>query len=193
MAKARIYTGTGDDGTTGLIGRTRVSKSDPRIEAYGAVDELNALLGLVVAHGAGELDEATLSGLRDVQGDLFCIGAVLASPEGAVPGCEVPAEQVRKLERWIDRVEQGLEPLRSFILPGGTRLAAWLHLARTVCRRAERRVVALAERAAVPVVVIQYLNRLSDLLFVLARDANARAGQCEVRWQRPAADAEKSA
>ncbi len=186
MTRPKIYTRGGDDGTTGLIGRTRVSKSDPRIEAYGAVDELNAMLGLVLAYGRDELGEDVAGWLREVQGDLFCMGALLASPEGAVPGCELDPIHVQKLEEWIDQIDAGLEPLRAFILPGGSPCAAWLHLARTVCRRAERRVVSLAERAAVPVIAVQYLNRLSDLLFVLARYANARTGQAEIQWRRPA-------
>lgn len=175
----RIYTRTGDDGTTALGDGTRVRKTAARIEAYGTVDELNAVLGLCCELAAGPL----LERLRQVQNDLFDLGADLCVPvEGAQGGAGAlrlgPGRAVR-LERWIDEANAPLPPLASFILPGGGPLGAHLHLARTVCRRAERRVEALAEREAVNRHDLVYLNRLSDLLFVWAR---AAAGGREVLW-----------
>ncbi len=178
----RIYTRTGDEGETGLFGGGRVPKSDPRVSAYGQVDELNAAIGWAVA----QLPEP--EGLRqrllDVQADLFAIGAHLATPAGArstrhLP--DLPTGRPAEFERWIDEAEEELEPLRAFILPGGSPGAAALHLARTVCRRTERAVVALAADAEVDPVILVYLNRLSDLLFVLARKANAD-GKKDVLW-----------
>lgn len=174
----RIYTRTGDKGTTGLFGGQRVGKDSPRIEAEGAVDECNATLGLVrTLLDDPELDQR----LAWIQSDLFVVGADLAMPhlQGKAAAAWVPrvqAEDVTRLERWIDAAEAELEPLRSFILPGGAPAAAQLHFARAVCRRAERRVVGLASQEALNPQVIAYLNRLSDLLFVWARLANQRAG-----------------
>jgi cob(I)alamin adenosyltransferase len=177
----KLYTRGGDTGETSLFGGTRVRKDDVRIWAYGEVDELNAVLGLAIAEIS---DDDLRSGLLGVQSDLFDIGAELATPEGArsraIP--RVAQERIDELERWIDRVDERLAPLTSFILPGGTRAAAALHLARTVCRRAERRTVELAAMAEVSSSVIRYLNRLSDLLFALARTANARASVVEPVW-----------
>lgn len=177
----RIYTRTGDAGHTGLFGGGRVSKAAARVEAYGAVDELNATLGWVLANGP---DARITEALRTAQADLFTIGAHLATPGGRaashVP--DLPAHRIEAWERWIDAAEDELPPLRSFILPGGTPAAAALHVARTVCRRAERRVVHLADGEAIDGTVIVYLNRLSDLLFVAARLENHRAGAEEVRW-----------
>jgi cob(I)alamin adenosyltransferase len=187
----RIYTRTGDEGETGLFGGGRVSKADVRVEAYGAVDELSALLGC--AHVASADDEVRTL-VRDVQADLFAIGAHLATPpaEGKRRAPWLPAlptEHVPRLEAWIDRAETELPELRSFILPGGTPAGAALHLARTVCRRAERRVVALAGAQEVDAAIVVYLNRLSDALFVAARLENHRAGQEEPRWEpRPRDD-----
>lgn len=181
----KIYTGTGDRGETGLFGGGRVSKAHPRVEAYGAIDELNAVLGWVRA----VLDEpATDAVLEPVQSDLFAIGAHLATPparEGrrAPQLPALPASRIPVLEQWIDDAETELPELRAFILPGGAPAGAALHLARTVCRRAERRVVALAADEAVEPEIIVYLNRLSDLLFVAARRANSRAGAEEQRWE----------
>lgn len=181
----RIYTRTGDAGDTGLFGGGRVSKADARVDAYGAVDELSAALGCAHVAGTGADVRALV---RSAQADLFAIGAHLATPTAdgqrrtpwlpALPGDSVP-----QLEAWIDRAEAELPELRSFILPGGSAAGAALHFARTVCRRAERRVVALAADHAVDRVILVYLNRLSDVLFVAARLENHRAGQEEPRWE----------
>lgn len=177
----KIYTKTGDAGETGLRGGRRVPKDDARVAAYGAVDELNAAIGF-----AGALEPASFEGplLDAIQRDLFTIGAELATPDPAKPAPEAPlgAAEVEALERAIDRNEQRLEPLAQFILPGGTPKAAALHVARTVCRRAEREVVGLGRRGPVSPAVLQYLNRLSDLLFVLARAANLAAGRPDLKW-----------
>ena len=181
----RIYTRTGDEGRTSLGNGQRVAKDDPRVAAYGAVDEVNTAIGLVIAQGhAGAEGEL----LARIQNELFDVGADLCVPpaEGEAPGARLrltPA-QVEHLEAAIDRLNARLEPLRSFVLPGGTPAAAWLHQARVVCRRAERDVVTLAaaEADAVNGLVLRYLNRLSDLLFVLARVANDD-GRTDVLWQ----------
>lgn len=178
----RIYTGTGDQGTTGLFGGARVDKNDPRVEAYGAVDELNACLGVAIAHlEPGPLAER----LSEIQGDLFTLGAEL----GCVPGKEdrlgltlIAGADAKRLEALIDEVEARLAPLKTFVLPGGSRAASFLHQARTVCRRAERRVIAARAGSPVRDEILVYLNRLSDLLFVLARDANREASHEERAW-----------
>ena len=176
----RIYSKTGDDGTTGLIGGQRVSKSAPRIEAYGTVDELNSLLGMVRSL---KPDESTDRILLHIQNQLFGVGSNLALPDSenrdrrAVPA--LGNDRIAELEKAIEDVEAGLEPLREFILPGGTQIASVLHLARAVARRAERRCVALSNQERVEPEILRYLNRLSDLLFSLARRANALAGQKE--------------
>jgi len=180
----KIYTRTGDAGDTGLFGGGRTPKSDPRVEAYGDVDELNAALGLA---RASELMPRIDEVLVPIQRDLFAIGALLATPDRdkmkqQLAKARIDDGRIAELERAIDDGDAELEPLRSFIIPGGTPKAAALHLARTVCRRAERRVVALRSTAEVPDVVVVYLNRLSDLLFTLARVANRRAGAGEVTW-----------
>lgn len=179
----KIYTKTGDDGTTGLFGGGRVSKADLRVEAYGTVDELNSVLG--VARTSAE-DAGMDAILAELQHDLFVVGADLATPlrpEGDKPWVQrLPADASARLERFIDRCEDDLEPLKNFILPGGTPQAAQLHLARTVCRRAERLVVALQDQVELTPSVLPWLNRLSDLLFVLGRWANHRAKREEVIW-----------
>lgn len=178
----KIYTKTGDSGETGLFGGPRVKKSDPRVEAYGEVDELNASLGAVRAIVEDPEIEAQLS---KVQEELFCVGAELATPHDARARSAIPPVEgrwVERLEAAIDAWETELPPLHAFVLPGGTRTAAALHLARCVCRRAERRVVALAAEAEVGPETLAYLNRLSDLLFVAARLANHRAGKAETPW-----------
>jgi len=180
----KIYTRTGDKGTTGLFGGGRVPKDDARVEAYGDVDELNAVLG--AARSAGPMprvDEVLVA----VQRDLFAIGALLATPDvekmhEQLAKARIDDERIAQLERAIDACDAELEPLKSFIIPGGTPKAAALHVARTVCRRAERRVVRLAHDVAIPPLAVVYLNRLSDLLFSLARVANQRAGAGEVTW-----------
>jgi cob(I)alamin adenosyltransferase len=178
----KIYTRTGDDGSTGLCGGSRVRKSDPRIECYGTVDELNAALGL----GGVAAEPALQRLLAAVQGELFVIGAVLATPSGKPrPPHVTPIsrESIARLEREIDIAEAALEPLHNFILPGGCEAAARLHLARTICRRAERLAVALATNEQADPVVITYLNRLSDWLFVQARWSNHAAGLADVPWK----------
>jgi cob(I)alamin adenosyltransferase len=178
----KIYTKTGDAGETSLFDQTRVSKADARVDAYGEVDELNACLG---AARAGGLDPDLTSALEQIQRELFAIGARLADPSqriaARVTKVDVLDDQIVRLESTIDRLEHELPPLRRFILPGGSLGGAQLHVARTVCRRAERRVVALGA-GAVDAVVVVYLNRLSDLLFVMARAANHRAGRPEIEW-----------
>jgi cob(I)alamin adenosyltransferase len=178
----RIYTKTGDSGETSLFDNSRVSKSHPRVEAYGDVDELNACLGAARAAGTDpDLDSA----LETIQRQLFAVGARLADPASRIAArvekAAVQAEDVERLEKWIDGFERELPPLRKFILPGGSTCGSWLHLSRTVCRRAERRVVGLGEGAVEPIVVV-YLNRLSDLLFVMARTASHRQGSPEAEW-----------
>jgi cob(I)alamin adenosyltransferase len=179
--EVKIYTRTGDSGDTGLFDGTRVAKNDPRVAAYGDVDELNAWLG----SARTELADADVSAMiEQIQRDLFALGARLADPAkkiaGRVTKAAVAPEDIRRLEDWIDRLESELPPLRRFILAGGCRAGAALHVARTVCRRAERRIVALAP---VPdLLLVRYINRLSDLLFVLARVVNHRAGQPETEW-----------
>ncbi|MEO7083201.1 MAG: cob(I)yrinic acid a,c-diamide adenosyltransferase [Gemmatimonadaceae bacterium] len=180
----KIYTKTGDAGDTGLFGGGRVPKNHPRVEAYGDVDELNAMLGAVrAADQMPRIDEV----LVPIQRDLFAIGALLATPDlekmkQHLEKAQIDDKRIADLERAIDDCDNELEPLRSFIVPGGTPKAAALHVARTVCRRAERRVVDLSEVTELPPLVLIYLNRLSDLLFTLARVANNRAGGGEVTW-----------
>jgi cob(I)alamin adenosyltransferase len=179
----KIYTKTGDDGTTGLLGSGRVGKDDPRIESYGTVDELNAMLGL--ARASGGLD-AELDGLlARVQDDLFAVGAALADPNPLGKFHRAVAEaHASRLESEIDRLEAELPPLTQFILPGGGPAAAQIHLARTICRRAERLVVHLARQPGVdvPHLLVAYLNRLSDFLFVLARAVNKRSEVADIPW-----------
>ena len=183
VALNRIYTRTGDTGTTGLASGERRKKHDLRVEAYGTVDETNACVGLARLHTEGEVDAM----LSRIQNELFDLGADLATPETEKPLPYEPLRildaQVERLEREIDRLNEALSPLRSFVLPGGSPAAAALHLARTVCRRAERLVVALAEKPgeAVSPAAIKYLNRLSDFLFVASRFVNDRGGG-DVLW-----------
>lgn len=180
----RIYTRTGDDGSTRLASGAEVSKSDPRVEAYGTVDELNAVIGLARQH-TGQ-DDALDDMLGRIQNELFDLGADLATPLDPPPAWEalrVVESQVERLEAEIDAMNARLSPLNSFVLPGGSALSAWLHLARTVCRRAEREAVRLAETgAALNPHALHYLNRLSDHLFVASRRANAD-GAADVLWK----------
>jgi cob(I)alamin adenosyltransferase len=184
----KIYTRTGDDGETGLFGGQRVPKDHLRVDAYGDVDELNSVIGVAIAALAGEREEDLSRELRRIQGDLFVLGARLATPPLEEGGRENPwipqldSGRIAELESAIDAAETEIEPLKHFVLPGGSDAAAALHLARTVCRRAERRVVALARASAVDDEVLIYLNRLSDLLFTQARLANHRAGVPDVPW-----------
>jgi cob(I)alamin adenosyltransferase len=178
----KIYTKTGDAGETGLFGGPRVKKSAARVEAYGDVDELNAAIG--AARAVAEDPEIDAELARE-QAELFCVGADLATPQGAKARAAVPPVEpawTERLERAIDAWEAELPPLTRFVLPGGTRCASSLHVARAVCRRAERRAVALAAEAEVSPVVLAYLNRLSDALFVMSRIANHRARRDEPQW-----------
>lgn len=178
----KIYTKTGDRGETGLFGGARVSKASVRVNAYGDVDELNSVLGVVVAH-VDDIQRSEL--LRQIQSELFVLGAELAkNPDKDVDlGMPLLAEaDVERLERSIDELDQALAPLKTFILPGGSFAAAFLHMARTTCRRAERALVELAQGESVREELVRYLNRLSDLLFTLARAENARAGVSDVPW-----------
>jgi cob(I)alamin adenosyltransferase len=176
----KIYTRTGDSGETSFFGGARVSKDDARIEAYGTIDELNSFLGLARATWPSSPIDAEL---HAVQSDLFEIGAHLASP-GLSRFAGVEQQRIDALERAIDTMERELTPLTSFILPGGTAAAAQLHVARTVCRRAERLIVALRDDDAPTRSAVAYVNRLSDFLFVAARFANAKQGVADVPWTR---------
>jgi cob(I)alamin adenosyltransferase len=180
----KIYTRTGDEGETSLFGGGRVRKDHPRTSAYGDVDELNSAIGLVRASEPSDLFDDTL---QAIQRDLFSIGGQLATPRPekvakTMEKAVLPPERAATMERLMDDAEGELPPLQAFVLPGGTPKAAALHLARTVCRRAERSVVALAAEDEVPPEILVYLNRLSDLLFTLARLANHRAGTPDLTW-----------
>ena len=180
----KIYTKTGDEGDTGLFGGGRVSKDHPRVAAYGDIDELNAVIGLARAiEMMPRIDEV----LAPVQRDLFSLGALLATPDlekmkEQLSKARISDARIAQMEQAIDDGEAELEPLTAFILPSGTPKAAALHVARTTCRRAERSVIRLQRETQIPQIVVVYLNRLSDLLFVLARVANRRAGAGEVTW-----------
>jgi cob(I)alamin adenosyltransferase len=181
----KLYTRTGDRGETSLFDGTRVSKSDPRVDAYGEIDELNAWLGLVRALLAADSEPSMIAdALVSIQRDLFAVGAQLADPAeriaDRVTKAAIADAEVERLERLIDRLDAELPPLRRFILAGGIEPGAALHVARTICRRAERRIVALSP--PVDAVLIRYINRLSDLLFAMARVVNHEAGAPEVEW-----------
>jgi cob(I)alamin adenosyltransferase len=182
----KIYTKTGDAGETGLFAGARVRKDDVRIEAYGTVDELNAALGLARSEPLpAEIDQT----LERVQSELFSVGAELATPQPEKHGLALIGEpHIALLERAIDNLEAGLPPLRNFILPSGSRGGSLLHVARSICRRAERRVVTLASspETEISLRIIRYLNRLGDYLFVAARFANIEARAAEIPWQKPA-------
>ena len=179
---SRIYTKTGDAGQTGLGDGSRVAKDAPRVVAYGEVDELNAVLGLLIASVP---DYVEIGLVRTIQNELFDLGADLCVPRpeeaGQDSALRISAGQIERLEQAIDRLNESQKPLQSFVLPGGTVAAAWLHLARTVCRRAERSVVTLARAEPLNPQAVIYLNRLSDLLFVMARAAN-EGGSADVLW-----------
>jgi cob(I)alamin adenosyltransferase len=179
----KIYTKTGDDGSTGLFGGGRVSKSDARIECYCTVDELNAALGVARVIASGSIGDSLLR----VQHELFVVGAHLATPEDSPHTRSLPLldeAMIGRLEMEIDTAEAELEPLRNFILPGGAELAARLHLSRTICRRAERVLVEFANDRPVAAAIVTYMNRLSDWLFVMARLANKRAGVADIMWEK---------
>ena len=180
----KIYTKTGDAGETGLFGGRRVSKSDLRVDAYGCVDELNAVVGVLMAY-LSKKQKSTLQLLEKVQNNLFVVGSLLASdPEKPMPlFADITEVDILDLEKAIDSMEKTLPPLKNFILPGGTKPAAYAHLARTVCRRAERVVVALSLLSEVKPILITYLNRLSDYFFVLSRFVLAEKGKKEIIWK----------
>lgn len=178
----KLYTKTGDDGSTGLFGGLRVPKCDPRVAAYGDIDETNAAIGVVLAICA---DAEMTARMRIIQSDLFVAGAELATQDGHPPPNAISHLQVATLEGWIDTACAETKPLRTFVLPGGTPTAAALHYARTVCRRAERAVVSLSHQQTVGENTIVYLNRLSDLLFAWARLANHRADMEDIPWISP--------
>jgi cob(I)alamin adenosyltransferase len=184
LAAVRIYTKSGDAGQTSFLGGRRVSKDDTRVAAYGDIDELNSSIGIAVATDPVELEHELLIG---VQKDLFCLGARLASPDPEkltklLAKTTLQDARLTELESAIDRIDEELPDLSSFILPGGTAKSARLHYARSVCRRAERSVVALAKHEAVPAIALAYLNRLSDLLFVVARVTNHRSNVPDIKW-----------
>jgi len=173
---SKIYTRTGDDGSTGLGDGTRTHKNHARVEAFGDIDELNSQLGMLLTH---DLPEAIRVILTEIQHDLFDLGG-----EICIPGREsLTPEYIARLEQQLDAINTGLPPLKEFILPGGSPAAAICHVARAVCRRAERRLVSLARQEPVSAPALQYLNRLSDLLFVLAREINRQQGVADVLWQ----------
>jgi len=182
-----LYTRRGDDGSTDFFGGERTGKDHPRVEAFGTVDELNALLGVAVTacDTARPLQGRFATILGELQSRLFDLGADLATPaetrhRGKV--APVTAAHVTEVERWIDEIDGGNEPMKNFVLPGGTALAAQLHVARTVCRRAERRIVVLTRMSEINPEVVRYVNRLSDLLFAMARRANADQGVPDIPW-----------
>jgi len=180
----KIYTRTGDTGETALFGGGRVAKDHVRVAAYGDVDELNSFIGMVRAAASNDFYDALL---ETIQRDLFAIGGHLATPDPdkvrkALEKAELPETRIDEFEAVIDASDEELPPLKAFVLPGGTSTAAILHVARTVCRRAERSVVALSHENPVPALFLTYLNRLSDLLFTLARVANHRSGTGDVAW-----------
>jgi cob(I)alamin adenosyltransferase len=184
MKKSGIYTKTGDAGMTSLVGGVRVSKLHPRLEAYGTIDELNSEIGLLITY-VDDAQEVEL--LTEVQRKLFTVGSYLATDQTQRELREqskMHPEDVQQLEAAIDRVDAELPPLRLFVLPGGTRAASVCHVCRTVCRRAERRIIALAEECEVEPNITAYVNRLSDYLFVLARKLNIQAGQDEIIWKK---------
>lgn len=181
----RIYTRTGDDGATGLFGGDRVTKRHPRLVAYGTLDELNSTLGLLRLHASPSV--VGQDQLQQIQHDLFVLGAILATPESRKDmlgeKMKRPTWDLQAMENDIDRLTAMAPPMKAFVLPGGTPGAAWSHLARTVCRRAEREVVSMMGEEPVEPFVLQYLNRLSDWLFALARAENGAAGVADVEWQ----------
>ncbi len=176
----KIYTKTGDDGTTGLQGGTRISKSDLRIQAYGAVDEINSILGIILTQ---DLDSDVKSLLVQIQNELFVAGSDLSNPDLSEQKTRITESMILNLESHIDRFESELTPLANFILPGGSMVAAFLHLARTTTRRAEIILVELSKRETTNISCQKYLNRLSDLFFVMARLANKRTNTPDVIWK----------
>lgn len=182
----KIYTKTGDAGETGLWGGPRVPKDDLRIRAYGTVDELNSSLGVALTEAGADGAQALRKRLLRIQGELFQLGAEMATPRGKKCATALIEDaNVKELEREIDEMETQLPELKSFILPGGSKLSAWLHLARTVCRRAERELITLHRQDPQRAEILEYFNRLSDYLFVAARYGNALAKTADVPWEAP--------
>lgn len=180
--KIKIYTKTGDDGTTGLVGGTRVKKYDSRLEAYGTIDELNAFIGAIICY---DINDDLKSTLKFIQNKLFNIGSRLASDEKGeefTKNLALKSEDIQVLENAIDNYEKELPELKHFILPGGTLASAQCHIARTICRRAERRILEFSEINNVQPEIVIFINRLSDYLFVLARKINSDAGFSELKW-----------
>ena len=173
---SKIYTRTGDNGTTGLADGGRIDKDDPRVESYGTIDELNSLIGLILSNN---IPENVRDMLISIQHMLFNLGASMSYPGSP----DITDEQITRLEQWLDNLNEDLPPLKEFILPGGCVAAAHCHVARTVCRRAERRVITLGKTTSVPENSVKYLNRLSDLLFVIARYLNKQSGTAEPLWK----------
>jgi cob(I)alamin adenosyltransferase len=195
----KVYTRTGDKGETALVGGKRVPKDSPRIDAYGTIDELNSVVGLARAFNeekltAGEAHQFLDAVLRQIQDELFDLGSELATPDDfSYDGMyRVGENEVNNLERIIDQCQKELEPLKSFILPGGGRIAAYLHQCRTVCRRAEREILRLSRTEPLSAWPLKYVNRLSDLLFVLSRWIGKRTGEPEYLWQRGLAEKPKA-
>lgn len=189
MGRMKLYTRSGDDGTTGLFGGERVPKDHPRIEAVGAIDELNASLGLAASacEPSVAIHQTMLGIFAELQSRLFDVGADLATPQDAADKhqakiARIGPDHVAQAERWIDQIDGGNAPMKNFVMPGGTELAARLHLTRTVCRRAERAMVHLSRSETVNPQTIIYINRISDLLFAIARRANKEAGVADVPW-----------
>jgi cob(I)alamin adenosyltransferase len=194
----KVYTRTGDNGETALVGGKRVAKDSPRIDAYGTIDELNSVIGLARAFNEEKLDAGDAhrfldTVLRQIQDELFDLGSELATPDDfTYDGMyRVGEDEVKKLEQVIDECQKELEPLKSFILPGGGKIAAYLHQSRTVCRRAEREILRLSRAEPLSVWPLKYVNRLSDLLFVLSRWIGKQAGEPEYLWQRGLAEKSK--
>lgn len=181
----KIYTKTGDDGTTSLVGGSRISKDSAQVDAYGDVDELNSYIGLARTLADRDGQKRISDILEDMQQRLFDVGAILASPSGATHESlpQIPESKILEIEKLIDEVSLGLPELRSFVLPGGSELNAHLHIARAICRRVERKVISLAKTQKFSPNIVPYLNRLSDLLFAMARNAAATSKAAEYLWK----------
>ncbi len=185
MAKSLLYTATGDGGQTSLVGGERVAKNSARLEAYGTIDELSSALGMVGADAACKAE--TRAQIQEVQNELFNVGCYLATgvAEGTEPECRsLTPTKIAEMESWIDKLDEQTPKIRAFVLPGGSEAAAKAHMARTICRRAERRILDLAEESYVDKAVIRYVNRLSDYLFILARNLNHTQGVEEITWRQ---------
>ncbi len=181
----KIYTCTGDKGTTSLLGGKRISKADPRLEAYGTIDELNSFIGLMASAISGNNNIEDAENIRWIQGKLFNIGGILATDTEITKlpeSCRISSDDISQIETLIDNATEGVPAQRSFILPGGALTASYAHVARTVCRRAERNIVSLETEVELPQELLKFINRLSDYLFVLARRINYYSGVEEISW-----------